>query len=1191
MINNRELEISNKSYTHKDFYQIYPEILEQAQKISSRWNPSTTNETDPGIVLLKLAAFVADKNNYNIDKNILEAFLLSATQDSSMRQLCDMLGYDMSYNKSAVVTLTITYKGSFSETQSSVTLPALTTVTTKEDENIARLTYFLLKSVTFTADKRTQTVDAMEGSLTDLSVGNSNLITLSSIDDNNRVYLSETQIAENGIFIINSDELVTNENDAWTSRNWTKVDNLNTQLPNSKVWKFGFDSSRQLPYIQFPDDVATLIGEGLNIKYVRTQGVNGNVSAYTLTKLELSEDADNYTVTNTSSTNNGVNAESIDEAYNGFKKTVGTFDTLVTCRDYANYIYSNIFESDGTTPLVSNVQVGDARTDILNRVSRVMSFDANGVNYKDIRSASSTGFDIYLYTLGTFKGAYNDKNYNKSFSFDSAHKGDISKQLDDIKTIAHNIADIGTDDAIVIKNKYALKAQIITTYKVNATQQYEILSKVYAALIRDYNAREVDFGYEIPYDSLQKTIQEADVRIKYVVLEEPVVTPYLLTGDNGEKLLNSDDANYIKFVAKNVLAGRLPLFKHPVVVKLPLGAKTIAAYSQINYDNITEIDTHLALTSTQVQGNVATYNFKPYNNEYIQFRTPSLNTSITYTFNVYYRFVSNNTVEADTDYTLQEGDTLYIRYTDSEGNVKDVSYLKDQIIRPNFKLSQDMSISGKTFASDDTVTATIAGWYALGSKEQIEIRNEVKLDLTQTYYCYWITATGKLPFTKIGQTSDYEYTLENGEYFFVTDEAKSELFRYGAGTRLVISNSDDTFVNKTFGVILDSLVSLDDIVDNGLKALDTYWQSITFGDENNKLTIQEMSIQTFDKSSTLESVTGLTAPISALDNTWKLCNSAVVTLADNTNKTINKVLNRLEVRTRYDLDIGPNTSQVLQAHESATSSITLKFKQPEGAPAVPPVTISVLNGINPSILSNIVLQASGNTIIVNDETLTLSVYQQGEVTSGSTSAKTEKDGDYTSITFTGDNVTIPIIVPTNKQSTLFIYPSLSADLTITSDKSSIYNLNNGVETWPISSFKNSESVSANSPVCLLINESCTLTLSANGSGSIIVGSVRIIDGIDTDTLGILGKESALMKQIHILSDGIFAVTGTANPIEGKPDIFVYDLPLDDGFVIDGATMSDSSVWFSSNNICNRFVIPQLDTTSFKNITIHKSSRL
>ena len=81
----------NISYTNLDFSSIYTEILELIKQLNCRWDPSGSDESDPGVILVKLAALVADKCNYNIDKSILEAFPLSVTQEENARQLYEQL--------------------------------------------------------------------------------------------------------------------------------------------------------------------------------------------------------------------------------------------------------------------------------------------------------------------------------------------------------------------------------------------------------------------------------------------------------------------------------------------------------------------------------------------------------------------------------------------------------------------------------------------------------------------------------------------------------------------------------------------------------------------------------------------------------------------------------------------------------------------------------------------------------------------------------------------------------------------------------------------------------------------------------------------------------------------------------------------------------------------------------------------
>ena len=325
MITEKELLISSDSYIKRDFYQIYPEILEIVQKISERWNPQTSNESDPGVVLLKILAFIADKNNYNIDKNVLEAFMPSASQEESMRKLCDMMGYDMGYYKSATTSIKISYQGTLLGTMNDpsgkeLRFKAFDTVFTNEDEDIK---YVLLDDIILTRKYQAKEANIIEGSLQTCYSNNahdSSIIKLANLDDNNRFYFPERMIAQNGIFVssIDSDTI-----------DWRQVSNLNTQISGSKVWKFGFDSKENLPYIQFPDDIAELIGDGFNIKYIRTLGVNGNVSAGSLIKIVNTEDANGNSlvddnevsamvVKNESAATNGADKETIEQAYNNF---------------------------------------------------------------------------------------------------------------------------------------------------------------------------------------------------------------------------------------------------------------------------------------------------------------------------------------------------------------------------------------------------------------------------------------------------------------------------------------------------------------------------------------------------------------------------------------------------------------------------------------------------------------------------------------------------------------------------------------------------------------------------------------------------------------------------------------------------------------------------------------------------------
>ena len=50
----KDSDLINISYTSKDFNSIYSELLDLVKKLTNKWDPSLSNESDPGVLLLKL---------------------------------------------------------------------------------------------------------------------------------------------------------------------------------------------------------------------------------------------------------------------------------------------------------------------------------------------------------------------------------------------------------------------------------------------------------------------------------------------------------------------------------------------------------------------------------------------------------------------------------------------------------------------------------------------------------------------------------------------------------------------------------------------------------------------------------------------------------------------------------------------------------------------------------------------------------------------------------------------------------------------------------------------------------------------------------------------------------------------------------------------------------------------------------
>lgn len=715
MLTQNEINSLSLSPTKKDFVQIWNELLDVAGKLSERWDPTSTNESDPGIVILKALAGIADKLNYNIDKNILEAFMPTAAQEDSMRKLCEMLGYNIKYNQSAVTEVTIKYhnnapgKDEEDIMAMGLQIPKFAVVTNSDQD----INYFIIPDADYPAPAYISSGDpskvfrCMEGQLVKCeSLNEDNIITANQISEDNRFYLPESQIAENGIFIYNiynSGQDLDN-NSLYDDREaWEKVDNLNIQARGSKVYKFGYDSYEGRPYIEFPEDYVELFSDGIFIYYTRTSGASGNVSPRTLTKFEMPTSGDwskisseSFSVENVFAATTGANAETIKQSYNNFKKTIGTFETLVTCRDYMNKIY--LLMTGTGKPLVSNILVTDIRND-LNKAVTICSCDRAGIFYKegsrltdipnseatkpvfndesnppswhlgsklglelvnfiteavDIANPEATAsvdkflstktgtvgynkkgywtitqndieyttnlpvgdtkaainhFDLVFYPFKSYNQVKNNirdirKAYDASFTYTNKTFDEIQERLDalNIKTIAHNAILPSPGDIVSINNYLRLNATIATNSKVTADEGSMIIDKIKIALANAFNMRELDFGEEIPFDSIVEVIENADSRIKVASLTEPsfslyttfsvyegldesntpIIKEYAVKSDwlsvkaatdtdrfnmdnyPYESTFNTKKAReyYNLLATRNVLAGRLPLFNY-----------------------------------------------------------------------------------------------------------------------------------------------------------------------------------------------------------------------------------------------------------------------------------------------------------------------------------------------------------------------------------------------------------------------------------------------------------------------------------------------------------------------------------------------------------------------------------------------------------------------------------------------------
>lgn len=1255
MINEQELNISNKSYVNKDFQKLYPEILEVAKQLSSKWDPSTSNESDPGVVLLKLLAFVGDKINYNIDKNILEAFMPSATQESTMRNLCEINGYYPKYYRSATVDISFMYTGSRLPEGQSFKLNALETTVTDVD---GQTTYTLLNDCTIFSRYTTVKSPAIEGKLESLTVNNNTQIHLANLDDNNRIYFPEKMVAENGIFVQKVSD---------TASYWSKVDNLNTTEPGQLVYKFGYDSIKGLPYLEFPSDIANLIEEGLYIKYIRTTGSSGNVKTGFLTRLSspaqifVENDStitiypdtnDNESekgvliISNQMDSNNGSDPESINEAYNSFKKVVGTFDTLVTSRDYANAIYNS--KTADSKDIVSNIQVTDRRTDI-NYSNQILSFNKYGpVKVNTTNNDDITAFDICLYPLNPIITSYNLTTYLNSF-LPLSDKTDIFTNIDEYKTISHDFKELQESDVYLYKNYYKLNVKISTTYKVNTFEQESILKNINESLYKNFNSRELDYGYEIPFDTLLQAIQNADPRIKNVSLEEPELYTKVMTKDKTETLLidNANKDYYLNLVTKNILAGRASLFEYSNDFDFEFGQTTVPLQTvgsptdtDFVHEQIVKLTTEVTIPNASVTG-VNGYTLKE--NEYIQAIAPSLATEITYPAYVNYRWSGDN-VPAGEEHMITGDEYLIVNYTDSNTNSIAIKYTADKVI--TYKVAKDkksgmdyyvatdvtnvtttenifkpVGVTLKTPAESGAVTSKkikvgvdVLPFYSFGTEESVEKRKFVKTTLTSKLLpCYWIMKntdnalfTGSYDATLGG----YQTVLGENEYFIYSNGSLTELEVLGSGTRLTLkcSSTEDLNKWKIVASTTEEKVDIASISEKGLAAFESYnWKYKNF-DSTYNLTLEEMSILTMTTGDNLRISTttdGLTS-FGDITNTWVEVSNAweISYTIDGETKVLPTYNNYgWKLRSRLDLNSGPDLKQRILTNQV----ITMYLSNGLGGTKTRIFNASNAN-VNSYIIFNTLLQQAGGV------DLDMQVTYLDGTTAYDVTAYTF---DYTELTYTetdGKIVNIDRkpsgycqINCANLQTTAGVaeielpivsyYDSgsrVSADgatelLMIYWDHSAeatttIKLLSDavGIKKYNTAAALSQEVVLSPGINVIEINSVFTLTLEITNPET----------GTDVIQLGKISVTTGYNQALNLTvsdiegADGVFDIISTLD----ANNIFYYNGSLDSHSLIEFNDLSDPRALFDYNNLANRFTLCQLDFENSK-IEIVRTSRI
>lgn len=727
--------ISNISFINKDFESLWAEILALIPKLTNKWVPSEANESDPLAVLLKEQAIMTDKINYNVDKNILELFPQSLTQLRSAYDVYNSMGYYPDWYVSATVDLTLSRNGKVlivenSESSTDNGESLFIDVFTSFSDSESKTVYVTTKAKNLTINESV-VVPAIQGTALDFAVDNDRCITTDYLDAQNRIYFAESNVAQNGIFISE----FANYSDLRSSDSaWKRVDNLSQELGGQKVYKFGVDAVNNACYIQFPNDIGSLIGSGLYIKYIKSDGVNGNITIKAITQflndIVIKNEADNVLVakdnssikindlftytTNLLGATNGKDPMTIDEMNLGYDKVKNVFNTLVTLLDYKNYLYN--YKNSDSRNIVSNIQVSDRSNDLYKSYT-VKSFDAvNNINVDIIKNninsdgnidstASLTAYNIRFYPLAYSSDVASLGNFNNTFTQITATEN-IDNAIQEVKSLNHDVLENGSPIILT----YDLDGFIYLNDKVSQIDANQIKNKVVQALWIRFNSRQLGFGEMPDYGELVDTIKGADDRISYVALNP--ITAYKQKEDNTFNQYYSS----LDIIKRSIIAGITPWStRHNDLQvkfgqiyndlgnnsKLPIkddinNQPQLQTSCLVREENSTNpgspVDYTCIIDSTEYDSNT----LHIYQNELLSITYPTYRESVVYTNYLYYEYKLLRSFKSGQIYSLQNNEsiTLYEKKGDTKAyKTLSVKNNKPVYVKLNFDLNKGQSSS------------------------------------------------------------------------------------------------------------------------------------------------------------------------------------------------------------------------------------------------------------------------------------------------------------------------------------------------------------------------------------------------------------------------------------------------------------------------------------------------------------------
>lgn len=475
---------TNLRYTSRDYPSIFEDLVNAIPSLTSVWN--SREETDPGIVLIKLMSMLGDMLSYNQDMKALEIFPDSVTERKNAAQIFNLIGYKMNWYRSAMC---------YAILSNSYSLPAIippyTTFSTEDNS----ITYTTTESISIPASGSLAVTLTQGSPRTPIKLKSSSIdynlswyteydynILYSDIT-NNRYYLSDIQIDQYSIRIYDSN-----------NQEWKLVKDV--ELESSTIYCFEFDIDEyDRPYIKFNKYWNSNGNIDFRLFYIVTLGSKGGVTKGMLTNLTgraYSTGSDGTSLININdyikisnySSMGGYDYESIPEARSNYKKYQNTLNTLVTLNDYRNAT----LRISG----VENCVATDCFTD-----PDPSSLEANQVK-------------LYI----TRSDYYEDTTTDSS---KEAYIAMVKTELDQYNLVTKNIL---VDIDSIRYFYWTVTGTVYLNQPVDFDTSKDLITKINSNLSTIFSSANIDFNQAIKYIDVVNAIKSIDPLIYYIDLDQ-----------------------------------------------------------------------------------------------------------------------------------------------------------------------------------------------------------------------------------------------------------------------------------------------------------------------------------------------------------------------------------------------------------------------------------------------------------------------------------------------------------------------------------------------------------------------------------------------------------------------------------------------------------------------------------------------